>query len=111
MMRIVRSGYPSAWADCGPEAKIAIAAIAMIRSRFILGLSLCFDGRADSPALLPSVYTDGMRVKTDTTRERMGPRNTPPFRADHVGSLIRPDKLLSARAAAEKGEIKPQELL
>ncbi len=38
-------------------------------------------------------------------------RLKPPFRADHVGSLIRPDNLLKARAAAEKGEIKPQELL
>src|SRR5580704_3110963 len=34
----------------------------------------------------------------------------PPFRADHVGSLIRPDALIKAREAAEKGEIPPAEL-
>ena len=34
----------------------------------------------------------------------------PPFRADHVGSLIRPDALIAARTAAEKGEIPPAEL-
>jgi 5-methyltetrahydropteroyltriglutamate--homocysteine methyltransferase len=32
-------------------------------------------------------------------------RTTPPFRADHVGSLIRPDKLIQAREASKKGEI------
>jgi 5-methyltetrahydropteroyltriglutamate--homocysteine methyltransferase len=35
----------------------------------------------------------------------MGARAKPPFRADHVGSLIRPDALIRAREAAEKGEI------
>jgi 5-methyltetrahydropteroyltriglutamate--homocysteine methyltransferase len=37
-------------------------------------------------------------------------RNTPPFRADHVGSLIRPEPLLKARAAAERGELQASEL-
>jgi len=37
-------------------------------------------------------------------------RTRPPFRADHVGSLIRPDALISAREAAEKAEIAPGEL-
>jgi 5-methyltetrahydropteroyltriglutamate--homocysteine methyltransferase len=32
-------------------------------------------------------------------------RVTPPFRADHVGSFLRPESLLSARAKADKGEI------
>jgi 5-methyltetrahydropteroyltriglutamate--homocysteine methyltransferase len=40
----------------------------------------------------------------------MQERVKPPFRADHVGSLIRPDALIAARAAAEKGEIPPAEL-
>jgi len=35
----------------------------------------------------------------------MQERTKPPFRADHVGSLIRPDALIIARQAAEKGEI------
>src|ERR1700733_6208195 len=41
----------------------------------------------------------------------MPERSKPPFRADHVGSLIRPDKLLKARTAAEEGEMTPRELL
>jgi 5-methyltetrahydropteroyltriglutamate--homocysteine methyltransferase len=34
----------------------------------------------------------------------------PPFRADHVGSLLRPERLHAARAAQKKGEISPAEL-
>jgi 5-methyltetrahydropteroyltriglutamate--homocysteine methyltransferase len=37
-------------------------------------------------------------------------RNTPPFRADHVGSLIRPDPLIAAREAAQRNEITPSAL-
>ncbi len=37
-------------------------------------------------------------------------RTTPPFRADHVGSLIRPDALIAARQAATKNEIPKAEL-
>ena len=40
----------------------------------------------------------------------MSARLVPPFRADHVGSLIRPDALINARQKAEKGEIAPAEL-
>jgi 5-methyltetrahydropteroyltriglutamate--homocysteine methyltransferase len=40
----------------------------------------------------------------------MQDRTKPPFRADHVGSLIRPDALIEARAAAEKGEMAAAEL-
>jgi 5-methyltetrahydropteroyltriglutamate--homocysteine methyltransferase len=35
----------------------------------------------------------------------MAPRNLPPFRADHVGSLLRTAPLKQARAKHEKGEI------
>jgi 5-methyltetrahydropteroyltriglutamate--homocysteine methyltransferase len=41
----------------------------------------------------------------------MPERAKPPFRADHVGSLIRPEALLNAREAAQKGDIAPAELL
>jgi 5-methyltetrahydropteroyltriglutamate--homocysteine methyltransferase len=34
----------------------------------------------------------------------------PPFRADHVGSLLRPAELLKARAEREAGRISPEEL-
>ena len=37
-------------------------------------------------------------------------RVTPPFRADHVGSLLRPQYLKDARAQRERGEITPQHL-
>jgi 5-methyltetrahydropteroyltriglutamate--homocysteine methyltransferase len=37
-------------------------------------------------------------------------RTKPPYRADHVGSLIRPDALIKAREQAEKGAISPAEL-
>ena len=40
----------------------------------------------------------------------MSQRTTPPFRADHVGSLIRPDALIAAREAAEKGAMAAAEL-
>jgi len=35
----------------------------------------------------------------------MTARATPPFRADHVGSLLRPDELREARGRAARGDI------
>ena len=35
----------------------------------------------------------------------MTARQTPPFRADHVGSLLRPPQLLAARAAYAAGSL------
>ena len=40
----------------------------------------------------------------------MSARTEPPFRADHVGSLIRPDALIAAREAAVRNEIDAAEL-
>jgi 5-methyltetrahydropteroyltriglutamate--homocysteine methyltransferase len=40
----------------------------------------------------------------------MSLRTTPPFRADHVGSLLRPPELRQARARRERGEIDAAEL-
>src|SRR6516165_4561640 len=40
----------------------------------------------------------------------MSVRTTPPFRADHVGSLLRPRVLLQAREGAARGAISPTEL-
>ena len=37
-------------------------------------------------------------------------RDRPPFRADHVGSFLRPKFLLDAREQAAKGEITPAQL-
>ena len=40
----------------------------------------------------------------------MPPRTTPPFRADHVGSFLRPDRLHQARADRATGKISAAEL-
>src|SRR4051812_12487543 len=40
----------------------------------------------------------------------MAQRTKPPFRADHVGSLLRPPALKQARAQREKGEITAEQL-
>jgi 5-methyltetrahydropteroyltriglutamate--homocysteine methyltransferase len=40
----------------------------------------------------------------------MSKRTKPPFRADHVGSLLRPQHLLDARAKFDKGEISAAQL-
>ena len=37
------------------------------------------------------------------------PRN-PPFRAEHIGSLLRPDELVKKRYAVAEGSAKPEEL-
>jgi len=40
----------------------------------------------------------------------MAPRTAPPFRADHVGSFLRPKALLDARDRSKKGEISKEAL-
>src|ERR1700754_1464005 len=40
----------------------------------------------------------------------MAQRTTGPFRADHVGSLLRPTALKQARARADKGELSAEQL-
>jgi methionine synthase II (cobalamin-independent) len=45
-----------------------------------------------------------------TTEVETGRRTTPPFRADHVGSLLRPPELLKARADFDAGRIDPGQL-
>ena len=40
----------------------------------------------------------------------MSNRSTPPFRADHVGSFLRPKYLLEAREKKAKGEISAAEI-
>ena len=40
----------------------------------------------------------------------MSPRTSPPFRADHVGSLLRPQWLHAARAERAAGKISAEEL-
>lgn len=40
----------------------------------------------------------------------MASRTKPPFRADHVGSLLRPPEVLKAREQVKQGKLKPAEL-
>jgi 5-methyltetrahydropteroyltriglutamate--homocysteine methyltransferase len=40
----------------------------------------------------------------------MAQRTKPPFRADHVGSLLRPESLLQARASYSRGDLSADEL-
>ncbi len=47
---------------------------------------------------------------TTTTAARTSARTKPPFRADHVGSFLRPAALKEARAKREKGEITQAQL-
>src|SRR5262245_17269728 len=47
----------------------------------------------------------GVGVERDTMK-----RTKPPFRADHVGSLLRPKALHEARAKHAKSELSPQAL-
>jgi 5-methyltetrahydropteroyltriglutamate--homocysteine methyltransferase len=48
---------------------------------------------------------DGGATITDQPRECRMKRTRPPFRADHVGSFLRPAAIHEARAKREKGEI------
>ena len=40
----------------------------------------------------------------------MGTNSDPPFRADHVGSMLRPKEVLDARARRQRGEISAEDL-
>jgi len=40
----------------------------------------------------------------------MAPKQTPPFRAEHVGSLLRPDYLLEARKKFGRKEVTQEQL-
>jgi 5-methyltetrahydropteroyltriglutamate--homocysteine methyltransferase len=51
------------------------------------------------------------RKTPETDKESMPERLKPPFRADHVGSLIRPDALIKAREATDKGALPAAELM
>ena len=44
------------------------------------------------------------------TQPRISKRTKPPFRADHVGSLLRPQHLLDARSKFDRGEISAVQL-
>ncbi|HXO09115.1 MAG TPA: hypothetical protein VN880_13835, partial [Solirubrobacteraceae bacterium] len=49
-------------------------------------------------------------AQTASAGATAGRRTTPPFRADHVGSLLRPQKLLAARGQFAGGQISAEQL-
>jgi 5-methyltetrahydropteroyltriglutamate--homocysteine methyltransferase len=51
-----------------------------------------------------------MATENTTSAVTSSPRKTPPFRAEHVGSLLRPAELIAARERAASGEITAAQL-
>ena len=62
--------------------------------------------RVPAPAQRPGL-TGAVHFRRE---DPMSVRTTPPFRADHVGSLLRPRALLQAREDAARGTISPDDL-
>jgi hypothetical protein len=52
----------------------------------------------------PAAGMDG-HLPLNLSGPSMSERKIPPFRADHVGSLIRPDALIEARGPPERGAL------
>ena len=52
----------------------------------------------------------GRTPRLPLPRNRMLKTDSPPFRADHVGSLLRPPRLIEARAAHRNGQLPKDEL-
>src|SRR3954453_11325925 len=63
---------------------------------------VCPQRTGETAALLSPSPTGGTTMTT--------PRTTPPFRADHVGSLLRPKELQDARAKWKAGTLPPDAL-
>src|SRR5690606_39228609 len=61
------------------------------------------------PCYDPTKFKSGLHPPGEFGEEKMQ-RNKPPFRADHVGSFLRPAPLKDARARREKGEITAAQL-
>src|SRR6187200_1888613 len=58
-----------------------------------------------------TIIVGSLRHPFDRTSETpMTTRNAPPFRADHVGSFLRPKRLLEAREQRQKGELSKEGL-
>src|SRR5215204_6540534 len=62
-----------------------------------------------SDAVLRTAMPGGDDLSKLKEKPKMN-RTKPPFRADHVGSLLRPASIHEARAKRAKGEITPQAL-
>jgi 5-methyltetrahydropteroyltriglutamate--homocysteine methyltransferase len=70
----------------------------MARVRGFHAVSLAVGDAVDKQEGIP------MAMSSATT-ERVAPRGLPPFRADHVGSLLRPRGLVEARASRKAGTL------
>ena len=82
----------------------------------VAAVRLCLDGRRQYPVrgrAMGKAGDDRRAGRRDVglAEERtMSQRIKPPFRADHVGSLLRPAALKKAREQRAKGEITPAQL-
>src|SRR6188472_3706387 len=64
-----------------------------------------YRGIAPSATLCASPSSTGGNMNETATANDAGVRTTPPFRADHVGSFLRPKFLLDARQQFRSGAI------
>src|SRR5271157_1356641 len=71
----------------------------------------CFHAAAQAVGEQAGSQENGsMSQSTSAVKDRVGPRSRPPFRADHVGSLLRPRELAEARAARKAGTLSAEAL-
>ena len=63
------------------------------------------DGTAPAVLWLSKSKARPVQRRAEFAEETMSQRTKPPFRADHVGSLLRTAPVKEARAKREKGEI------
>src|SRR5882724_4377614 len=64
----------------------------------------------ETPAARSDLDVHGKRMPAQSRRGRGRVALSPPFRADHVGSLLRPATLVAARARHARGELSAPEL-
>ena len=74
------------------------------------GLTICFADLRVRPWTKSKGDAFMTAPNTAATPKRTAKRSKPPFRADHVGSLLRPKHLLEAREKLDKGAISAAEL-
>jgi 5-methyltetrahydropteroyltriglutamate--homocysteine methyltransferase len=91
--------------DERPEsARNADLCVEFVRDEIVIGLNR---DNAAGAAVAPAFSLRHYAAVATTQRPKL---RAPPFRADHVGSFLRPRRLLDARAAAAEGRLTPEAL-